>query len=296
MKNLILIIVLISNLVEAQINPYSLNEVVSIIQIDTDKYDVLCKNHAREIVTKADILTENICPYIQPVPQKEKVDILYVIDNSGSMGLLQSNFAQQSDTIINNLKAKNLDFKIAVTTTDSYYGDLFLNNGCKLCKVEQTEFRSGIKYKNKVIHENTLNAAESLSENIKVGSNGSGDERPLSSLLAAINSPLNTGFLRTGSRLEVIIFTDEEDFSHGKINLNESYSNPDLFPISKFIANLDFISKENKLKTYAVKTISVLDDECLVRLGQGRKIGLRLLDLVKANPLGKSQSICDYLN
>lgn len=296
MKNLFIIIVLISNLVQAQINPYSLNEVVSIIQVDHDKYDVLCKDHAREIVAKADIIAENICPYIPPVPQKEKVDILYVIDNSGSMVLLQSKYAQQSETIINNLKANNLDFQIAVTTTDSYYGHLFLNNGCNLCNVEQTEFRSGLKYKNKIIRESTSNAAESLSENIKVGSNGSGDERPLSSVLAAIKSPLNTGFLRTGSRLEVIIISDEDDFSHSKITVNESYSNPDLFPISKFIADLNFIAKENKLKSYAVKTISVLDNECLGRLGQGRKIGLRLLDFVKAHPQGKSQSICDYLN
>ncbi|MBC7457098.1 MAG: hypothetical protein H7235_02385, partial [Bdellovibrionaceae bacterium] len=72
-----------------------------------------------------------------------KLDVLFVVDNSGSMSSSQSNLAANFPSFINYFKTKGYDFRLAVTTTDAYYGMQFLANGCSLCNVAQTRFRSG---------------------------------------------------------------------------------------------------------------------------------------------------------
>ena len=71
-----------------------------------------------------------------------KLDVLFVVDNSGSMKASQSALAQNFPIFINYFKTKGYDFKIAITTTDAYYGDQFVNSGCTLCNVQQTQFRA----------------------------------------------------------------------------------------------------------------------------------------------------------
>jgi hypothetical protein len=190
-----------------------------------------------------------------------KLDVLFVVDNSGSMQTSQTNLANNFPSFINYFKNKGYDFKIAVTTTDAYYGDQFVSNGCSLCNVNQTKFRAGASgvY---VVNNNTPNLESVFVENAKVGISGSGDERAFSSLKAALASNLNVGFHRADAFLSVIIVSDADDFSHDDINLNESYAQATLHPVSNYVTYLNSFTGGNAVTDYSVSTIGVFDANC----------------------------------
>jgi hypothetical protein len=119
--------------------------------------------------------------------QPRKLDVLFVVDNSGSMSSSQTNLANNFSSFIDRFISKGYDFKIAVSTTDAFYGEQFLTSGCSICNVNQTRFRSGVAptpvY---VIDKNNYDLGipseidrlkSEFSLNVKVGISGSGDER-----------------------------------------------------------------------------------------------------------------------
>lgn len=225
-----------------------------------------------------------------------QLDILFVVDNSGSMSSSQTNLATNFPSFINFFKNKGYDFKIAVTTTDAYYGDQFVNSGCgSLCNVEQTRFRSQSTPLTYVINNKTYNLENIFASNVNVGIGGSGDERAFSSFKAALNSTLNTGFHRSGAFLSVIIVSDEEDFSHDDINLNESYTQPTLHSVASYNLYLQNFTSGQASQDFSVSTISVLDDACKTSLGSGRKIGQRYMQLADLTG-GSKNSICSNFN
>ncbi len=149
-----------------------------------------------------------------------KLDVLFVVDNSGSMSSSQTALAANFPAFINHFKNKGYDFRIAITTTDAYYGDQFVGSGCSLCNIGQTKFRSSTTPAVYVMDNNTPDLESVFSTNVQVGITGSGDERGFSSMKAALNSSLNAGFHRQDAYLSVIMVTDEEEFSHDDIDLN----------------------------------------------------------------------------
>src|SRR5262249_40734277 len=124
-----------------------------------------------------------------------KVDLLWVVDNSGSMDPLQANMTANFNSFINNFVSKNFDFHLAVTTSDAYLAGSFWNNNPALA-----QFRDGVGSTHTGVFDilpSTPNLINVFVTNATQGSNGSGDERVFSSLKAALNSNLNAGFLRT---------------------------------------------------------------------------------------------------
>lgn len=224
--------------------------------------------------------------------EPRKIDVLFVVDNSGSMSSSQTSLANNFPSFINYFKAKGYDYKIAVTTSDAYYGDQFISSGCGLCNVNQTQFRSGTNPKTYVITSATPNLESVFAQNVNVGIAGSGDERAFSSFKAALNSSLNVGFHRATAFLSVIIVSDEDDFSHDDINLNESYSQPTLHSIASYKTYLEGFTNGKSTTDFNVSTISVIDNACLTALGAGRKIGQRYMDLATATG-GSKNSICN---
>ena len=130
-----------------------------------------------------------------------QVDVLFVVDNSGSMSVHQSNLAAHIDGLIAPLLAADLDVHAGVVSTDMegfskpYNG--VLNNG--------------------FVTSTTPNMAQVLASNIKVGIQGSGKEMPFAALLSALSPErsrgANAGFLRDAAVLVVIFLTDAEDQS-----------------------------------------------------------------------------------
>lgn len=224
--------------------------------------------------------------------EPRKIDVLFVVDNSGSMNTSQLSLATNFPSFINYFKSKGFDFKIAVTTTDSYYGDQFLTSGCSLCNINQTKFRSGTNPKIYTIDSSTPGLESVFAQNINVGISGSGDERAFSSFKAALSSSLNTDFHRPLAFLSVIIVSDEEDFSHNDINFNQSYTQPTLHSIGSYKTFLESFSGGQSSTDFHVSTISILDETCRASLGAGRKIGLRYMQLADLTG-GSKNSICN---
>ncbi len=124
---------------------------------------------------------------------ESKADILFVIDNSCSMGDEQEALAENSDLFIRNLMDSDVDFQIAVITTDS------------------TALRGGIMTKD------TANLEDLLKDSIVAGVLGSpyemGQEFAKLALEPGGSLDAASGFQREDSFLSVIIVTDEEDSS-----------------------------------------------------------------------------------
>lgn len=241
------------------------------------------------------VLSESAQYQQQSTFEPRKLDVLFVVDNSGSMSSSQTSLANNFPSFINYFKDRGYDFKIAVTTSDAFYGDQFVTSGCSLCNAQQARFRSTTNPRIYVIDNATPNLEAVFAQNVNVGTSGSGDERAFSSFKAALTSTYNTGFHRNLAYLAVIIVSDEEDFSHNDINLNESYSQPTLHSVTSYKTFLETFTGGQADTDFSVSTISILDNACRTALGSGRKIGQRYMQLADATG-GSKNSLCTNFN
>ena len=123
------------------------------------------------------------------------VDILFVIDNSGSMGSNQTNIKNNFDTFMNAFTAAGVSYQVALITTDSsdFVGDVITNS----TPDPVTEFNNQVD---------------------SIGTRGSAHEKGLwyayESTTAGDASPGSaTGFQRSDARLVVVYVSDEPDWS-----------------------------------------------------------------------------------
>lgn len=253
------------------------------------------------------VLSENADFQQTAVYEPRKLDVLFVVDNSGSMSSSQQALANNFSSFIDRFISKGYNFKIAVTTTDAFYGEQFVNNGCSICNINQTRFRSGVtpspvyvidaNQYDLTLPTEQVRLKNEFSLNAKVGTSGSGDERAFSSFKAALGSSLNANFHRPDAFLAVIIVSDEEDFSQGAadgstgFSMNESYSNPLLHTVESYKTFLDNFTNATSGKDYSVSTISILDSACQTQLGAGRKIATRYIQLADLTG-GTKNSLC----
>lgn len=131
-----------------------------------------------------------------------QADILFVVDNSGSMGDEQQSLANSFADFAAYLVSQNVSYHVGVTTTDidtfaGQHGELVGNP--------------------KIIDNNTPNAAAKFAANANVGTNGDATEQGLEAARLAITPPnltgANAGFLRQAAKLFLIFVSDEEDQS-----------------------------------------------------------------------------------
>ncbi len=238
-----------------------------------------------------------------------KIDILWVVDNSGSMSSSQNNLTSNFNSFISTFAAKNLDFKMAFTTTDAYrYAANFQNNP-KCAEFRDRELNASCNNAAgstasgfKIITPTVPGAAQLqnvFTANATTGILGNGDERAFSSFQAALTHTVNDqyAFLRPDSFLAVIIVSDEDDFSwNGTSNKSGSGPNdPALYPISQFVGFLDTITgTTGALRRYNVSSIAIFDSACQAQLNaqsSGRLIGVRYGQLADATS-GIKSSLC----
>ncbi|AZZ37204.1 hypothetical protein CIK05_10540 [Bdellovibrio sp. qaytius] len=235
-----------------------------------------------------------------------KLDVLFVVDNSGSMQTSQNNLANNFPAFIDKFVSKGYDFRIAVTTTDAYYGDQFTGSGCSICNTQHTKFFSGANPPVFVIDRADYDLSQpseaarlksDFEANVKVGVVGSGDERAFSSFKAALSSSLNVNYHRADAFLAVVIVSDEDDFSQSQYAMNESYSNPNAFSVASYKTYLDGFTGGIAGEDYSVSAISVSDMTCRDQLGGGagqgaQKISQRYNQLIDLTG-GTKNSICN---
>ncbi|MFP5518843.1 MAG: hypothetical protein ACLGGX_03010 [Bdellovibrionia bacterium] len=222
----------------------------------------------------------------------KKIDVLWVVDNSGSMETSQNNLASNFQSFIYRFNQKNYDFHMGVVTTDAWEKRFYSSSTKARLRDGVGATRSGVY----VMDKNTPNLSDVFTTNIKQGINGNGDERAFESFKEGLNETFNAPFRRPEAFLAVIIVSDEEDFSRRVLPFDESYSSPDLIPVSNYVSFLDqFTNRQvGEPANYSVSTISVLDSACRTQLstdGFQRKIGTRLMQLADLTG-GVKGSLC----
>ena len=135
------------------------------------------------------------------------VDILFIIDDSGSMSEYQRILADQSAVFTEEFfKTRFLDFQVGVTSSTNE--DIFSNartKGGKLLDEKGPHF----------ITRDTTDGQEILEDYLKIGTSGSGSEEFLSILRQALSDDLrksaNKDFYREDAHLLIIFVTDTDD-------------------------------------------------------------------------------------
>jgi len=222
----------------------------------------------------------------------KKIDILWVIDNSGSMETSQNNLASNFNAFINRFETKNYDFRMGVVTTDAWEKRFFGGSTKARLRDGIGGNRSGVY----IMTPTTNDLSGVFATNIRQGTAGNGDERSLESFRQGLLEPWNVNFRRPDAFLAVIIVSDEEDFSQTVSGFNESYLNPNLLPVSYFKDFLDTYTNRQtgESANYSVNSITVTDAACRTALstdGFQRKIATRVTDLSTATG-GVVGSLC----
>lgn len=232
------------------------------------------------------------------------IDILWVIDNSGSMATSQEQVATNVASFINKFKLTNFDYRIAVTTTEAYRSLATFTNNPTWSRYRDGTTATGYSGV-KIITPNTPDIEAVFNLNIKQGVTGSADERGFQSLEAALlNVENRSEFPRVGALLAVIFLTDEEDFSwDGTANIQldafgspNSSADPRLHSHERYLDILDEVTGSTEIKkNYIVNTIAIFDEACRAQLAtgfSGRRIADRYAALTDATG-GVKASLCD---
>jgi hypothetical protein len=189
------------------------------------------------------------CQTTQVLPAAVATDILFVVDDSGSMSEEQANLAANLDAFIDALVASPVknDFRIGVTnssveeftvngTTRTSYaagpstGVPFPAGALVAMKTraDGTGIQGALVYDpaafaqtggwggRRILDKGSPTLAADFKANVLMGLNGSGKEQPFRAARLALSDRLldaNQGFLRDGARLAVVFLTDEDDCS-----------------------------------------------------------------------------------
>lgn len=233
-----------------------------------------------------------------------KIDMLWVIDNSSSMTPLQQNMTANFNSFIDQFVTKNLDFHMAVTTTDAYLANAIFQNDPR-----KSVFKDGGANGATGIFDiltTTPNLITTFVTNAYQGATGDGDERAFSSFQEALNNPSNAGFLRSNSFFGIIILSDEDDFSNPDRpqdswiypggQPDHDYSNPNLQTVDSYVSYLDTLTNSTgATRRYSVSSIAVLDQTCYdthVLQSPSSVIGQRYIQISNQTN-GVTGSICD---
>lgn len=141
--------------------------------------------------------TDRILQVTQP-----RVDVLWVVDDSGSMHDEQVALSTNFPTFFEFFDGSGLDYHIGVVSTDM---DASRRRG-RLVDVEGERF----------IHADTPDAARVFDGMAMLGTRGSATERGLDATWVALEAErdgANEGFLRADSSLHIVVVSDESDYS-----------------------------------------------------------------------------------
>ena len=227
----------------------------------------------------------------QQVAFNPGIDILFVVDDSGSMSSHQANLSNNIKKFTAELqKTAIVDYHIGVVTT-SMDGET-PGSGCdynspwggsgRVCGDGRL-----VRFKTKVpfIDPKTPNGLSILEDNLLVGTSGAGEEMAFDPVVAALSPPMentvNAGFLRPNASLAIIFVTDAED---------QSDANPTGQGLYNFLLNLKG-GRPDKILTYgAIIPSSQADPTC--PRDNGNDAPLRIEDFLKIAG-GTEYDLCD---
>ncbi len=246
--------------------------------------------------------------------QARKIDILWVIDNSGSMETSQQNVIANFNKFITRFQTLNYDFSMAFISTDAYIDatdsvGTYKNVYCPALNKKCSAFRDGpgkdatasLHSQKPIINKLTSNITQIFNLNAAQGIQGYGDERPFQSIKTALLNTNNTGFRRPDAYLAVIIVSDEDDFSHNamapaleSLPGNNYLTDSRIHSVDSYVNFLDgYTNSTASIRNYSVSAITILDTACLANLNTtfSRRMGTRLGQLADKTG-GTKASLC----
>jgi hypothetical protein len=183
------------------------------------------------------------------LPPLQKVDLLWVLDNSGSMSDKQENIARNAARFIGYAVNSGIDFQLAVTTTGTFpYTDGWTQCPGGADGGEAGRFFPVDNSSPRIITNNTPNGVQAFARNVKVGT-CHWVESGLDAGRMALSPPLinnqddprtaarndgNGGFIRPDARVYVVYVSDSDDVI--KDANNAAVANPE--PVQTYINHL----------------------------------------------------------
>lgn len=143
--------------------------------------------------------------FTQSATRTGDVDILWVIDDSGSMADNQDALARNFNNFISQFLDKKIDFKMAITTTDG----TSTRNGKMIGDSSMLTSASAIG--------NRAAFTNNFTKWVKVGTSGSGIEQGLKCASSFLDR-YSASFLRPDAYLAIVFVSDENDQSDKKVN------------------------------------------------------------------------------
>lgn len=217
-------------------------------------------------------LPEKQDSFSQSVAYNNKVDILWIIDNSASMLQPQRNLSSQLSSLVGTLNSLKMDYHMAVVTTS--LGGANPDGG---------KFLGSPKY----VTSTTPDLVNNLASRMVTGESGSNNERGLESMSVALSPSYlaneGKGFLRNDALLVVIALSDEDDKS--------AVSNP----VNYYTGFLDALKAPwiDGSRSWMFNFIGVLaNSSACSTFSNYAEPGLIYMDLVKKTR-GTMESICN---
>lgn len=134
-----------------------------------------------------------------PPFQRRPIDVLFVIDDSGSMGNDQQALSENFQAFFGAFRAREVDFHLGAVTTDMSAAN-----------------RSG-RLVAPFLTQDTLDLERRFAQMVRPGTTGSASEQALGAARAALTLPLvdsaNAGFMREEADLALVFLGDEDDQS-----------------------------------------------------------------------------------
>jgi len=241
-------------------------------------------------------------------PESKPVDILWVVDSSGSMKEEQEYLSKNFDSFMDSLLKDGASFQTAVTTTDICNED---GSNSAVCPYKNggdssTHLRgrfTGDPGK-KVLSSEDADVAQRFSWYSSVGTDGSGFEHGLEAAKLAVKRSLsgkNEKLVRDGAFLSVIVVSDEEDDGIG-LGMVDAYSEKNLveegLTTHKFTHNdlITYLKSVKGVGNFAVSTVTGTRKSdgsmCSSPHSKPKEEGTQYIAAAKATG-GSIQSICD---
>jgi hypothetical protein len=193
------------NTPEEQASEVVVSESETVVISDIPSREIAQSAEALEEEVKAEVsLVNQVEKFLQNNATKKKVDILWVIDDSGSMRNDQKRLADNFETFIYEFLDRKLDFNMAITTTDpTPKGD-----GKRVGGFNQLSSAKAEKNERKFLND--------FKRTVNVGTRGSPKEMGISASLRFLQRYADHNsepFVRDDAYLIIIYLSDEEDQS-----------------------------------------------------------------------------------
>jgi len=238
------------------------------------------------------------------------LDILFVVDSSGSMSEEQQFLTQSFPNFIAGLQQKVSDFQVAVTTTDVCLNpDPVGNLSQRVCPGQNgttRSYRGGFVGTSgrKVLKSTDSDLVSKFAQYANVGINGSGFEHGLTAAKLAVEKVLggqNEPLIRSNAFFSVIVISDEEDDGWGLTRMVDKYTGKNFGTLgltTYSFTDTDFTAFMSPVKgtQYAVSTITGTKNAngtmCTSAHSQPEEEGAQYIRAANASG-GIVQSICD---